>query len=124
MLRVLDGWGDRGLAEHPSYPAARDAIRALGARAVPVPVGEMEMLEATLRQAAPRLAYLVPDHHNPTGLSMGAADRERLVALARATRTPLVIDEAMAELHLEGEPPPPVAAYDPPGETAIALGSM
>ena len=36
LLRVLAGPGDRVLTEHPSYPAALDAIRALGARPVPV----------------------------------------------------------------------------------------
>jgi DNA-binding transcriptional MocR family regulator len=35
-----------------------------------------------------------------------------------------VVDEAMAELDLDGGPPPPVAAYDPAGETAISIGSM
>jgi DNA-binding transcriptional MocR family regulator len=124
LLRVFAGPGDRVLAEAPSYPAALDAIRATGARVVPVPVGDMDLLEATLRQAAPRLAYLVPDHHNPTGLSLPEPDRERLVALARVTRTPLVIDEAMAELHLDGDPPTPLAAFDPAGETAIVAGSM
>ena len=44
---------------------------------------------------------------------MPAAARERLVALA-APRTPLVIDETIAGLDLDGsEPPPPVAALDP-----------
>ena len=83
-------------------------MRAGGARPVPVPLlddgWDMEMLASTLRQAAPALAYLIADHQNPTGLSMPAADRERLVALARATRTPLVIDEAIVGLHLDGEP--------------------
>jgi len=128
LLRTLAGPGDRVLTDHPSYPAALDAIRAAGARPAPVPLGpagwDMELLEATLRQAAPRLAYVIADHHNPTGLSLPAADRERLVALARATRTPLVVDEAMAELELDGPAPPPVAAYDPGGETAISVGSM
>jgi DNA-binding transcriptional MocR family regulator len=124
VLRVFAGPGDRVLADDPSYPAALDAIRAAGARVVPVPVFDPELLAATLRQAAPRLAYLVPDHHNPTGLSLAEADRERLVALAQATRTPLVIDEAMAELHLDGGPPTPIAAFDPAGETAMIAGSM
>ena len=128
LLRALAAPGDRVLTDHPSYPAALDAIRTAGARPAPVPRGpagwDMELLEATLRQAAPRLAYLIADNHNPTGLSLPAADRERLVALARATRTPLVVDEAMTELDLDGDPPPPVAAHDPAGETAISLGSM
>jgi DNA-binding transcriptional MocR family regulator len=129
LLRVLAGPGDRILTEHPSYPAALDAIRAAGARPVPVPMlvdgWDLDMLEATLRQAAPRLAYLIPDHQNPTGLTLPAADRERLVALARTTRTPLVIDETIARLHLEGGTPPgPVAALDPGAETVITIGSM
>ena len=33
LLRVLAGPGDRVLTEHPTYPAALDAVRAIGARA-------------------------------------------------------------------------------------------
>jgi DNA-binding transcriptional MocR family regulator len=128
VLRVLAGPGDRVLVDHPTYPNALDAIRATGARPAPVALGpdgwDLAMLEATLRQAAPRLAYVIADHHNPTGLTLSADDRERAVALARATRTPLVVDETMAELTLEpATPPPPVAAHDPDGETVITIGS-
>src|ERR671922_2106466 len=84
------------------------------------------MLAATLRQAGPRLAYVIADHHNPTGLTLPADGREALVALAHGTRTPLVVDETMAELTLDQdfEAPPPVAALDPGGETVVAVGSM
>ena len=79
LLRVLAGPGDRVLTEHPTYAAALDAVRAAGARPVPVPMHaggwDLDMLEATLRQAAPRLAYVIPDHQNPTGLTMTAAER-------------------------------------------------
>ena len=75
---------------------------------------DLEMLASTLRQAAPRLAYVIADHQNPTGLTMPAAERERLVALARATRTPLVVDEAIAGLHLDGETRPPPSPRSTP----------
>jgi DNA-binding transcriptional MocR family regulator len=126
VLRVLAGPGDRVLVDHPTYPNALDAIRAAGARPVPValtPDGwDLEMLAATLRQAAPRLAYVIADHHNPTGLTLSADDRERAVALARATRTPLVVDETLAELVLDEDAPAPtpLAAHD----DVIAIGSM
>ena len=126
LLRVLAGPGDRVLVDHPTYPNALDAIHAAGARPAPValePGGwDMEMLGATLRQAAPRLAYVIADNHNPTGLTLPAAERERLVALARATRTPLVVDETLAELSLEphAPAPAPLAAYG----DAITIGSM
>lgn len=128
LLRVLAGPGDRVLVEHPTYAAALDAVRASGARPVPVPMldggWDLEMFAATIRQAAPGLAYVIADHQNPTGLSMSQADRERLVSLARATRTPLVVDEAIVGLHLDGPPERSVAALDEPGETVITIGSM
>jgi DNA-binding transcriptional MocR family regulator len=126
LLRVLAGPGDRVLVDHPTYPNALDAIRAVGARPVPVALTEdgwdLEMLGATLRQSAPRLAYVIADNHNPTGLTLGDPDRERLVALARTTRTPLVVDETLAELTLDaGAPlPSPLSAHD----DVIAIGSM
>src|SRR3954468_14043744 len=55
---------------------------------------------------------------------MAMPDREALVRLARATRTPLVIDEAIVGLHLDGDPLPSVATLDPQGETVITIGSM
>jgi DNA-binding transcriptional MocR family regulator len=116
------------LTEHPTYANALDAVRELGARAVPVPMlpggWDMDMLEVTLRQSAPRLGYVIADHHNPTGLSLDDEGRERLVALARAHRTPFVVDETMVGLELDGPPPRPVAAHDLAGDAAITIGSM
>jgi DNA-binding transcriptional MocR family regulator len=80
------------------------------------------MVAATLRQAAPRLAYLIPDFHNPTGRCMAAEQRRELVELAQRTRTPLVIDETVAELSLDGDAPAPVAVHDPTG-VVITIGS-
>ena len=129
LLRMLAGAGDRILTEHPTYANALDAIRELGARAVPVPLlptgWDMDMLEVTLRQSAPRLGYVIADNHNPTGLTLDEAGRERLVALARAHRTPFVVDETMVGLELDGPPAPaPVAVHDHAGEAAITIGSM
>ncbi|MEA2382377.1 MAG: hypothetical protein QOH72_2348 [Solirubrobacteraceae bacterium] len=130
LLRVFAGPGDRVLVDHPTYPNALDAIRAAGARPVPVALlaggWDLDMLEATMRQAAPRLAYLIADHHNPTGLTLPVPDRERVVAIARASRTPLVVDETMAELTLESgaTAPAPVATLDAAGDTVVTIGSM
>ena len=130
LLRVLAGPGDRVLTEHPTYPAALDAVRAIGARPVPVPMladgWDLDMLEATLRQAAPRLAYVIADHQNPTGLTMPAADaraarraRPRVAHAAgdRRARSPACTSTAAT-------PPPPVAALDPEGDVVITTGSM
>lgn len=116
-LRALVRPGDRVLVEHPTYPNALTALAAAGARAVPVPMGpepspwDVDLLTAAVRDAGPRLAYLIPDFQNPTGALLDAAGRERLVDLARRTGTPLVIDETLAELNLDGPGGRPVAAH-------------
>jgi DNA-binding transcriptional MocR family regulator len=126
VLGLLANPGDRVLIEHPTYPNALDAIARAGCRAVPVgftgPGWDTEMMSTTLRQSAPRLAYLITDFHNPTGRCMTAEQRHQLVELAERTRTPLVIDETVAELGLDHPAPPPVAADDSAG-MVITTGS-
>jgi DNA-binding transcriptional MocR family regulator len=136
-LRLLAGPGDRVLVEQPGYPHAFDAVTAARAQLVPVPVDpfadsawDLDGIEATLRQTAPRLAYLMVDFHNPTGRCMNAADRERLGALLAATRTHTVVDESAVDLGLgsaahgrgpDSATPPPLAAFAP--RWTITVGS-
>lgn len=127
-LRMLAGPGDRVLLEQPTYPNSIDAIR--GAHAIPVPVPmtddgwDVDGIEMALRQAAPRLAYLIVDFQNPTGFRLDAAGRERLAAALRRTRTPAVVDETAVELDLDGDPadgPPSLAGFAP--DWVIVAGS-
>lgn len=130
VLRAFVGPGDRVLVEHPTYPNALEAIHGSSARPVPVPLDpaggwDLAMLEATLRQSAPRLGYLIADFQNPTGRLMSAAERERVIGLARRTRTLLVVDETMVDLGLdvpEAELPAPVPAYGG-DDHVLAIGS-
>jgi DNA-binding transcriptional MocR family regulator len=131
VLRMLSGPGDRVLVEQPTYPNALEAIRA--AHAIPVPVAldptglrgwDIAGVDAALRQANPRFAYLVVDFQNPTGLRLDTEGRERLGAVLARARTPVVVDETLVELDLEGDPldgPPPLAAFA--GDLAICVGS-
>ena len=127
LLRVLAGPGDRVLTEHPTYPAALDAIRAIGARPSPFDARRRLGPRHVRGHAAPgRAAAGVRDRRapEPDRPTTPAAARERLVALARASRTPLVIDDTIAGLHLDGGyAAPPVAALDPEGEVVITTGS-
>ena len=125
LIRMLVGPGDRVLTELPTYPGALDALRANGTRVVPVPisaehgwpVGEMQ---AALRQTLPRLAFLVPDFHNPTGMLIGERERREVLRVARRTGTTVVIDETFVDLGLDG-PRPPTVALDP---SVVTLGSL
>ncbi|HEY3714390.1 MAG TPA: PLP-dependent aminotransferase family protein [Jatrophihabitantaceae bacterium] len=125
LLRLLVGPGDRVLTELPTYPGALDALRANGARVVPVPVSaehgwHVSEMQAALRQTSPRLAFLIPDFHNPTGMLVGERERREVLRVARHTGTTVVIDETFVELGFAG-PRRPTATLD---SSVITLGSL
>jgi DNA-binding transcriptional MocR family regulator len=129
ILRALAGRQERVLVEHPSYPNALDAIRAAGCRPVPVaftqgPAGQawdMDSMQAALQQQRPKLAYMVPDFHNPTGQLMPDPQRRQLVRAAAAAGTVLVVDETLRELNLDGAETTSVAAFSP---AVVSIGSL
>ncbi|SQA97023.1 Uncharacterized HTH-type transcriptional regulator ydcR [Cedecea neteri] len=88
ILRLFTGPGDRVVVDHPTYPMALAAIRGASCRPVPVSLPasgwDVDGLAATIAQTSPRLAYLIPDFHNPTGRCMDATTRQRVNEIAPA----------------------------------------
>ena len=125
VAQALAGRGDRVLVETPGYPNAAERIRNAGARLAVTEVDpdgwDLDATAARLRQVAPRLAYLIPDFQNPTGLLMSEAERERYAAELRRGRVTPIVDESHAMLALEGQRmPAPFAAHAP---DAVTVGS-
>lgn len=131
-LRALAMAGDRVLTELPSYPGALEAIKAHSARAVAVPMDfhtggwDTVAMGSALLQSSPRLAYLMPDFHNPTGALIGTEQRERVARSARRSGTRIVVDESFVEIDLRQEAdtcsmPVPMAGLD---SSVISLGSL
>lgn len=120
--------GDRVLVEQPTYHGALSAIAASGARPVPVPMADgwdLDALHTTVRQLAPSLAYLMPDNHNPTGLTLATPERDRLGHIIARTRTRTIVDETMVDLALDGSVPAPLAAaMASRAELVLTVGSM
>lgn len=130
VLGLLCRPGDRVMVENPSYPNALEAMRRARLRTVSVPVTDtgwdIEIIESTLCQVVPRLAYLIPDFHNPTGCLMPDQERVRLLRAAQRSGIWLVIDETLADLALDTPAPPPLASHATPSGTSqvITIGSM
>ncbi|MDP9421716.1 MAG: PLP-dependent aminotransferase family protein [Pseudomonadota bacterium] len=127
LLGLLTRPGDHVAVDHPTYAKALEAIGNASCRAVPVPLPEtgwdVEQLRGALTQTGARLAYLIPDFHNPTGRCMDEFTRTRVARLAAELDRYLLVDETMADLWLEAPPPPPLAAFDRARKT-VTLGSM
>jgi DNA-binding transcriptional MocR family regulator len=131
ICHLFGGHGERIAVESPSYANILQLMREAGARLVPVAMAEglkgwdLERWRQVLRDAAPRLAYVVADFHNPTGALADDDQRRRLVDAARSAGTVLIVDETMRELRLDPDivMPRPVCGFNPAGSTVITVGS-
>ncbi|GAC1400527.1 MAG: PLP-dependent aminotransferase family protein [Vulcanimicrobiaceae bacterium] len=107
--------GDEIIVEAPTYPGALQIFQIAGLRAIPVAVDEdgmrVDHVEAILRTRRPRFIYTMPALHNPTGVTMNADRRERLVTLATRARVPIVEDDPYGEL--AQSPAAPLVAHSP-----------
>ncbi|MCM9082776.1 PLP-dependent aminotransferase family protein [Streptomyces spororaveus] len=130
VVSLLCRAGDRVVTENPTYANALDALRHARLRTGSIAVSDggwdLEIAESTLSQTVPRLAYVIPDFHNPTGRLMPPEQRLRLLAATRATGTWLVVDETLADIALDVPAPPPTASLAPRGgaDHVITIGSL
>ncbi|MFJ8042659.1 PLP-dependent aminotransferase family protein [Kitasatospora sp. NPDC096147] len=124
VLRLLSRPGEAVLTDSPTHPAVLDLTRALNRRLLTVglaPDGwDADVWESVLHRERPRLAYLAPDFHHPTGMVMPAAIRAAIARAAVRSGTHLVVDESVRDLALDGPPlPPPLA-----GPQVITVGTL
>lgn len=119
--------GDAVVVEDPTYLGSIDIFAGLGARLTPVPVGSdaawVARLKDLMARAAPRLVYLMPTFHNPTGAVMPEGCRRALARLSREMRIPILEDNTLADLSLSGRPPAPIAAFDA-AAPILTVGSL
>lgn len=85
ILRLFTGPGDRVVIDAPTYPMAISAIQGASCRPIsrtPTAGVDCDGFAAIIAQTAPRLAWLMPDFHNPTGRCMDALTRQRVADIA------------------------------------------
>jgi 2-aminoadipate transaminase len=126
--------GDIVLVESPTYFVFLGPLETRGARAIRIPIDEggmrIEQLEETLERLERsgeldrvKLIYTIPEHANPTGISLAASRRGPLVELARkwskTHRLFVLEDAAYRGLGFEGREPPSLWSLDGAGETVI-----
>lgn len=127
IARVLVKPRDVVLLERPTYSAAIDIFRQQGANIIPVDIHpdgyDLEQVEMAMKEYKPRLFYLNPTFHNPTGYTVPSDQRKRLVELAEQYRCLLVEDDSFHDIYFGKEPPLPLFAYDTEG-VAIYIRSF
>ncbi|MBI4260623.1 MAG: PLP-dependent aminotransferase family protein [Actinobacteria bacterium] len=127
VAKVLLDPGDEVVVEEPTYVGAISAFGAYEPRFVQVPMdGEglvVDELEAAFRRGVrPKFVYVVPNFHNPAGVTLSLRRREALVALCREAAVPIVEDNPYGMLRFDGEPLPCLRSLDP--GNVIYLGTL
>jgi len=113
--------------EKPTYSLALGIFADHGLNVVGLPMDEngliIEALEAELTHQTPVFLYTIPTFHNPTGSTLSATRRKKLVQLSRDHNFLIVADEVYQLLAYTNAPPSPMAKYTE-AATVISLGSF
>ena len=118
LARVLLEPGGQVMAEQLIYNGFWHVLEPFRPELLVVPTSrehgiDVEAVEAALAGgASPAFLYVIPEGHNPLGMSLRAESRARLVEIARRYHLPIIEDDAYGMLHYGGAPLPALRALD------------
>jgi 2-aminoadipate transaminase len=121
LSRLLLDPGQPAVIEAFTFTGIQQVTAGRGAVVRTVPTNlqtgvDIDALEAAFReQPTPRMAVIIPDFHNPLGVSLSPEKRGQIAALAAKYRVPVIEDDPYSALRFEGETLPPIKAYDEEG---------
>ena len=124
---ILVNPGDEVAVTDPNYPFADKIFKHTGARLVKVRVDEdgmdVDHLEQLLKAKTIKVLYIVPHHHHPTTVTLGAARRFKLLQLINAYGLWVIEDDYDYDFHFKNSPILPLASSDHGGRI-IYIGSF
>lgn len=128
LTRLLLNPGGQVMYEEIIYTGLQQVVGPLQPQVLTVPTNlqtgmDVEAVEAWLAGGAkPAYLYVIPDAHNPLGVSLSQEKRRWLVELARVYSLPIVEDDPYGFLQYDGVSERPLRALD--DEWVFYLGSF
>lgn len=109
--------GDTVIVEQPTYLCALDVFRSYGAHMVGVPMDDDGMKMDALEQAVKdnpntKFIYTVPSFQNPTGRTMTADRRQKMIEIADKYNIMILEDDPYGAIRFAGKDVAPVKTYD------------
>jgi DNA-binding transcriptional MocR family regulator len=123
--------GDVILAESPSYVGAIGVFRSYQADVVHVATDNDGLVPESLRETITRvraegktikLLYLIPNFHNPAGVTLSWERRLEILEIARANNILVLEDNPYGLLYFDGPPPQAMRSVETDG--VIYLGTF
>lgn len=128
ILQTLTKPKDVIVCENPTHNTALKMMRAHDLDIVGVCMNQdgidTDELEKILKLRQPKLGYMIPSYHNPTGIVLKAEKRQRILEIYKKYQVPLIEDGFNEELLYSSSPMLPIAALAPNSNGVIYIGSF
>ena len=128
ILQTLTQPKDVIVCENPTHNTALKMMRSYDLEIAGVRMNQdgidTDELEKVLKLRKPKLGYMIPSYHNPTGIVLKAEKRQRILEIFKKYQVPLIEDGFNEELLYSSSPMLPVAALAPNSNNVIYIGSF
>lgn len=122
--RVICSEGDEVFTDEYAFTNALNGIRNAGCVLKGIPMDEKGMIPEALEKAAAsgkgKYIYLIPNFHNPTGITMPFSRRKEIYEIARKYNLMIYEDDPYGELRFRGEEVPCIKSFDTDGRVIYA----
>jgi 2-aminoadipate transaminase len=122
--------GDLVLTESPTYPNALVSIATYEGRVLECPTDSrgivVDAIPDLVAQVGilPKLIYVIPNHQNPTGVSLSDDRRLRLIQLARSYNAVILEDDPYSQLTYDGATHPSLFQLDGGTGTVVSVNTF
>lgn len=128
LLSTLTKRGDIIACEEPTHNTAIKIMKSHGLNIASVPMNfdgiDIDLLEKTLKDKSPKVLYLIPSYHNPTGIVMRGEKRQKVYKLCERYKVPILEDGFNEELLYSSSHVAPIASLCVKGNGVIYVGSF
>jgi 2-aminoadipate transaminase len=116
--------GDTILVEAPTFVHAVETFKMFQANCVSVEMDDdgmtVEDLEEKIKKHNPKMVYVIPTFHNPTGRTLSLERRQKIAELGSKYDTIILEDDPYRDIRYSGEDLLPIKAFDKTGHTILA----
>ncbi|MBQ7036432.1 MAG: PLP-dependent aminotransferase family protein [Clostridia bacterium] len=116
--------GDTVVLESPSFIGGMNSLRSYNAKLHGIEIEEdgmnIDLLEEYLKDNKIKLVYTISTFQNPSGITMSAEKRKRLLDLASKHDFYILEDNPYGELRFTGEDVPTIKSFDTEGRVIYA----
>jgi 2-aminoadipate transaminase len=122
--------GDVVLTESPTYPNALVTIATYEGRVLECPTDSRGIVVDAIHDLVaregrpPKLIYVIPNHQNPTGVSLADDRRPRLLELARTYNAVILEDDPYNQLSYDGTRHPSLFELDAGVGTVVSVNTF